>query len=161
MDNVAFGLRVRGMGKKEREEKARACIASVGLAGFEDKYPHELSGGMRQRCGLARALAVESDILLMDEPFSAVDEQMRRKLQEDLIQLLQEDKRTVIFVTHSIEEAVYLSDQVIILSQRPGRVSKIVHPDIDRSGDVDHIRRTPRYLELVDEIWAGLKRYVE
>ncbi|XWN34306.1 MAG: ABC transporter ATP-binding protein [Devosia sp.] len=161
LDNVAFGLRVQGIPRKEREATARRYIEEVGLGGFEARYPHELSGGMRQRAGLARALAVQSDILLMDEPFSAVDEQMRRKLQEDLIQLLKVEKKTVIFVTHSIEEAVYLSDQVIILTQRPGTVSKIVRPDIDRSGDVDVIRRTPRYIELVDEIWAGLRRYVE
>lgn len=161
LDNVAFGLRVQGVPRKEREATARRYIEEVGLGGFEARYPHELSGGMRQRAGLARALAVQSDILLMDEPFSAVDEQMRRKLQEDLIQLLKVEKKTVIFVTHSIEEAVYLSDQVIILTQRPGTVSKIVRPDIDRSGDVDVIRRTPRYIELVDEIWAGLRRYVE
>ncbi|MEM8852661.1 MAG: ABC transporter ATP-binding protein [Pseudomonadota bacterium] len=161
LDNVAFGLRVQGVPRKTREATARRYIEEVGLAGFEARYPHELSGGMRQRAGLARALAVQSDILLMDEPFSAVDEQMRRKLQEDLIQLLKVEKKTVIFVTHSIEEAVYLSDQVIILTQRPGTVSKIVRPDIDRSGDVDVIRRTPRYIELVEEIWAGLRRYVE
>ena len=161
LDNVAFGLRVRGVGRREREDIARGYIASVGLAGFEGHYPHQLSGGMRQRAGLARALTVKSDILLMDEPFSAVDEQMRRKLQEDLLDLLKVERKTVIFVTHSIEEAVYLSDQVVILSQRPGRVSKIVNPDIDRTGDVDVIRRAPRYIELVDEIWAGLRRYVE
>lgn len=161
LSNVAFGLRVRGVPKRQREEIARKYIAEVGLAGFEARHPHELSGGMRQRAGLARALAVQSDILLMDEPFSAVDEQMRRKLQEDLLNLLKVEKKTVIFVTHSIEEAVYLSDQVIILSQRPGTVAKIVRPDIDRTGDVDAIRRTPHYVELVDEIWAGLRQYVE
>ncbi len=161
LDNVGYGLRVRGVPRQERDQVARHYIEEVGLAGFEARYPHELSGGMRQRAGLARALAVRSDILLMDEPFSAVDEQMRRKLQEDLLELLRVEQKTVIFVTHSIEEAVYLSDQVIILTQRPGRVSTIVRPDIDRSGNVDEIRRTPRYMELVDEIWAGLRQYVE
>jgi NitT/TauT family transport system ATP-binding protein len=97
----------------------------------------------------------------MDEPFSAVDEQMRRKLQEDLLDLLKIEKKTVIFVTHSIEEAVYLADEVAILSRRPGRGSKIIRPDLDRSGDVDSIRRMPQYVELVDEIWASLKHYVE
>jgi NitT/TauT family transport system ATP-binding protein len=161
LDNVAFGLRARGVPRKEREATARHYIAEVGLSGFEDKHPHELSGGMRQRAGLARALAVESDILMMDEPFSAVDEQMRRKLQEDLLDLLKIEKKTVIFVTHSIEEAVYLADQVAILSRRPGRVTKVIRPDLDRSGDVDVIRRLPQYVELVDEIWASLKHYVE
>ncbi|MEM1362818.1 MAG: ABC transporter ATP-binding protein [Pseudomonadota bacterium] len=161
IDNVAFGLRARGVARKERRETARHYIAEVGLGGFEDKYPHELSGGMRQRAGLARALSVQSDILMMDEPFSAVDEQMRRKLQEDLLELLKVEKKTVIFVTHSIEEAVYLADQVVILSGRPGKVANIVRPDIDRDGDVDVIRRQPRYVELVDEIWGSLKQYVE
>ncbi len=161
LDNVAFGLRARGVSRKERHATARHYIAEVGLTGFEDKYPHELSGGMRQRTGLARALSVQSDILMMDEPFSAVDEQMRRKLQEDLLELLKVEKKTVIFVTHSIEEAVYLADQVVILSGRPGKITNIVRPDIDRDGDVDVIRRQPHYMELVDEIWGSLRRYVE
>ena len=133
----------------------------MGLSGFEDKYPHQLSGGMRQMTGLARALTVNSDILLMDEPFSAVDEQMRRKLQEDLLNLLKIESKSVIFVTHSIEEAVYLADQVVILSGRPGSIADIVYPEIDRRGDIDAIRRQPRYIELVDEIWGSLRSYVE
>lgn len=161
LENVGFGLRAQGVPRKERDETSLHYVREVGLSGFEDKYPHELSGGMRQRCGLARALTVKSDILLMDEPFSAVDEQMRRKLQEDLLDLLKIEKKTVIFVTHSIEEAVYLADQVVILSGRPGSIANIVRPDIDRAGDVDVIRRQPRYIELVDEIWGSLKRYVE
>jgi NitT/TauT family transport system ATP-binding protein len=161
LDNVAFGLRARGVSRKERHDTARRYITEVGLTGFEDKYPHELSGGMRQRTGLARALCVQSDILMMDEPFSAVDEQMRRKLQEDLLELLKVEKKTVIFVTHSIEEAVYLADQVVILTGRPGKIANIVRPDIDRDGDVDVIRRQPHYMELVDEIWGSLRRYVE
>ena len=161
LQNVAFGLRVRGLPKKEREETSLHYIREVGLLGFEDKYPHQLSGGMRQRTGLARALTVNSDILLMDEPFSAVDEQMRRKLQEDLLNLLKIESKTVIFVTHSIEEAVYLADQVVILSGRPGSVADIIHPEIDRTADIDSIRRQSRYIELVDEIWSSLKRYVE
>ena len=161
LQNVGFGLRARGVPKKEREETSLNYIREVGLQGFEDKYPHQLSGGMRQRTGLARALTVNSDILLMDEPFSAVDEQMRRKLQEDLLNLLKIESKTVIFVTHSIEEAVYLADQVIILSGRPGSIADIVYPEIDRLGEIDLIRRQPRYMELVDEIWSSLKRYVE
>jgi NitT/TauT family transport system ATP-binding protein len=159
--NAAFGLEMQGMGKAEREDKARHYIEEVGLSGFEDKYPHELSGGMRQRVGLARALAVEADVLLMDEPFSAVDEQTRRKFQEDLIRLREIEKKTFILVTHSIEEAVYLSDRIIMLSPRPGRLNRIVAPAIDRSGDPDLIRRNPEYLDLIDEIWAGLRAYVE
>ena len=127
LQNVGFGLRARGIPKKEREETSLHYIKEVGLLGFEDKYPHQLSGGMRQRTGLARALTINSDILLMDEPFSAVDEQMRRKLQEDLLNLLKVQNKTVIFVTHSIEEAVYLADQVVILSGRPGSIADIVY----------------------------------
>ncbi len=161
LQNVGFGLRARGVAKKEREETSLHYIKEVGLLGFEDKYPHQLSGGMRQRTGLARALTINSDILLMDEPFSAVDEQMRRKLQEDLLNLLKVENKTVIFVTHSIEEAVYLADQVVILSGRPGSVAEIVYPEIDRKGEIDLIRRQPGYIELVDEIWSSLKKYVE
>ena len=161
LQNVGFGLRARGVPKKEREETSLHYIKEVGLLGFEDKYPHQLSGGMRQRTGLARALTINSDILLMDEPVSAVDEQMRRKLQEDLLNLLKVENKTVIFVTHSIEEAVYLADQVIILSGRPGSVAEIVYPKIDRTGEIDLIRRQPGYIDLVDEIWSSLKKYVE
>lgn len=159
--NAAFGLELQGAGKAERENRARHYVQEVGLAGFEDKYPHELSGGMRQRVGLARALAVDADVLLMDEPFSAVDEQTRRKFQEDLIRLREVENKTFILVTHSIEEAVYLSDSIVMLSPRPGRLNRIVTPAIDRSGDPDLIRRNPEYLDLIDEIWAGLRAYVE
>jgi NitT/TauT family transport system ATP-binding protein len=159
--NAAFGLETRGVGKAEREERARRHIAQVGLAGFEDKYPHELSGGMRQRVGLARALAVDADVLLMDEPFSAVDEQTRRKFQEDLLELRAVERKTFVLVTHSIEEAVYLSDRIVLLSPRPGRVSKVVDPRIPRGGDPEAIRRDPVYLDLVDDIWRGLRHYVE
>jgi NitT/TauT family transport system ATP-binding protein len=159
--NVAFGLELRGTAKEEREATARRYIKDVGLAGFEDKYPHELSGGMRQRVGLARAFAVNADVLLLDEPFSAVDEQNRRKFQEDLIRLRTNQNKTFIFVTHSIEEAVYISDRIVLLSPRPGRVSRIIEPQIDRSGDPDRIHRDRHYLDTVEEIWQGLKQYVE
>ena len=118
--NVAFGLELRGVAKAEREKTARHYVAEVGLSGFEQKYPHELSGGMRQRVGLARALAVDADVLLLDEPFSAVDEQNRRKFQEDLIRLRTNQNKTFIFVTHSIEEAVYISDRIVLLVAAAG-----------------------------------------
>jgi NitT/TauT family transport system ATP-binding protein len=161
MRNVAFGLELRGMARAQREEIAKRYIAEVGLTGFEQKFPHELSGGMRQRVGLARALSVDAEVLLLDEPFSAVDEQNRRKFQEDLIRLREVQKKTFIFVTHSIEEAVYLSDRIVLLSPRPGRISGIVEPDIDRSGSPDEIRRDRRYLDAVEEIWQGLRKYVD
>jgi NitT/TauT family transport system ATP-binding protein len=158
--NVAFGLELRGIARDERFETARGYIGKVGLKEFELSYPHQLSGGMRQRVGLARALAVDADIILMDEPFSSVDEQTRRKFQEDLLDLLKIEKKTVIFVTHSIEEAAYLSDQIVLLSQRPGTVLRIIQPNIERGKSPDEIRRDKGYLDAVDEIWQILKRYV-
>ena len=159
--NAAFGLELRGMPKAEREEIARQHLREVGLGGFEDRYPHELSGGMRQRVGLARALAVDADVLLMDEPFSAVDEQTRRKFQEDLLRLVAVERKTFIFVTHSIEEAVYVSDRVVLLSRRPGRVWREIETSLGSQGDPDEIRRSRRYLDLVEEIWQLLRQYVE
>lgn len=161
MRNVAFGLELQGVGKTERQSAARHYIAEVGLLGFEDKYPHELSGGMRQRVGLARAFAVNADVLLLDEPFSAVDEQNRRKFQEDLLSLVEKERKTFIFVTHSIEEAVYVSDQIVLLSRRPGRVSQIIEPKIDRTASPDAIRRDQGYLDTIEDIWQGLKQYVD
>ncbi|TFF23333.1 ABC transporter ATP-binding protein [Jiella endophytica] len=159
--NVTFGLEMRGMAKAEREEIARRSIARVGLAGFENRYPHELSGGMRQRVGLARALCVDADVVMMDEPFSAVDEQNRRKFQEELLTLVAQEKKTFIFVTHSIEEAVYVSDRIVLLSPRPGRIAEIIEPDINRDGDTEAIRRHPVYLDTVDAIWYSLKTYLD
>jgi len=161
MRNVGFGLELRGVAKAERERVAQKYIAEVGLRGFEEAYPHALSGGMRQRVGLARALAVNAKVLLMDEPFSAVDEQTRRKFQEDLLRLVAQERKTFIFVTHSIEEAVYVSDRIVLLSKRPSRVSEIITPAIDRSGDPERIRRSQAYLDTVEAIWQGLKRYLE
>ena len=146
--------------RAEREQTARKYIAEVGLKGFEHRHPAQLSGGMRQRVGLARALTVDADIILMDEPFSSVDEQTRRKFQEDLLDLLRQHQKTVIFVTHSIEEAAYLSDQIALLSPRPGTVSRIVKPDVDRGKTPDEIRRDRNYLDTVDEIWHMLRQYV-
>ena len=159
--NVAFGLELRGVRISEREAIAEQYIRNVGLAGFEKSYPHELSGGMRQRVGLARALAVDSEVLLMDEPFSAVDEQTRRKFQEDLLGLVAGENKTFLFVTHSIEEAVYVSDQIAILLPRPSRVSEVIRPSGLRTRNVSDIRRDPEYLDIVDRIWASLRSYVE
>ena len=159
--NVAFGLELRGVAKSEREAVAEKYIKDVGLAGFEKAFPHELSGGMRQRVGLARALSVNAQVLLLDEPFSAVDEQTRRKFQEDLLALVQNENKTFLFVTHSIEEAVYVSDQIAILLPRPSRVSEIIRPKISREAGLNNIRRDPEYLDIVDSIWESLRTYVE
>ena len=159
--NVAFGLELRGVNKNEREDIAAKYIKDVGLVGFENSFPHELSGGMRQRVGLARALSVDSPVLLMDEPFSAVDEQTRRKFQEDLLNLVKNENKTFIFVTHSIEEAVYVSDQIAILLPRPSRVSEIIKPKGFRNKDADSIRKDSEYLDTVESIWKSLRTYVE
>ncbi len=159
--NVAFGLELRGVSKSEREAIAEKYIGDVGLKGFENSYPHELSGGMRQRVGLARALSVDAQVMLMDEPFAAVDEQTRRKFQEDLLNLVKHENKTFIFVTHSIEEAVYVSDQIAILLPRPSRVSEIIKPEGFRHKDAENIRRDSEYLDIVDRIWSSLRTYVE
>ena len=159
--NVAFGLELQGVAKSERMAIAEKQIADVGLKGFENHFPHQLSGGMRQRVGLARALAVDAEVLLMDEPFSAVDEQTRRKFQEELLGVVANQKKTFIFVTHSIEEAVYVSQSIALLLPRPSRVSEIIRPDIRRDITPDAIRRDPVYLDTVERIWQGLRTYVE
>lgn len=159
--NVAFGLELRGVATSEREAIAEKYIADVGLGGFEKKFPHQLSGGMRQRVGLARALSVDAQVLLMDEPFSAVDEQTRRKFQEDLLDLVKNENKTFLMVTHSIEEAVCVSNQIALLLPRPSRVSEVIRPGGFRDKDVDSIRRDPEYLDIVDKIWTSLRNYVE
>ena len=159
--NAAFGLELQGVPKSERNAIAEKHIEAVGLKGYENLFPHELSGGMRQRVGLARALAVDAEVLLMDEPFSAVDEQTRRKFQEDLLGVVAGAEKTFIFVTHSIEEAVYVSQNIALLLPRPSRVSEIIRPDIRRDISPDAIRRDPVYLDIVERIWQGLRTYVE
>lgn len=159
--NAAFGLELQGVPKSERHAIAEKHIEAVGLKGYENLFPHELSGGMRQRVGLARALAVNAEVLLMDEPFSAVDEQTRRKFQEDLLGVVADAEKTFIFVTHSIEEAVYVSQNIALLLPRPSRVAEIIRPDIRRDISPDAIRRDPVYLDIVERIWQGLRTYVE
>ena len=126
-ENVAFGLAIKGIEKKERLEKAKKYISLVGLDGFEKSYPHELSGGMRQRVGIARAYTNDPDVLLMDEPFGALDAQTRYAMEKELLSIWEKDKRTVLFVTNNIEEAIYLGDRVIVMTKMPGRI-KSEHP---------------------------------
>jgi NitT/TauT family transport system ATP-binding protein len=130
--NVTFGLRMRGVAKAEREATAAEYLRLVGLAGSEHRYPHELSGGMQQRLGVARVLANEPAVMLMDEPFASIDAQTRRRLQEDLTRIFQERRPTVFFVTHDVDEAVFLSDRVVVLTGRPSRVHEIVTVDLPR-----------------------------
>ena len=132
LDNVALGLEIQGVPKSERYERARTWIETVGLSQFEDKYPYELSGGMQQRVGLSRALVVDPEVLLMDEPFGALDAQTKDKLQTELLQLLDEEKKTVVFVTHDIREAVFLADRVVVLDTIPTSVTMELDIEFDR-----------------------------
>lgn len=161
LGNVEFSLELHGVPRAERTEIARSTLERVGLMEFENHFPHELSGGMQQRAGLARALAVNPLILLMDEPFGSVDAQTRQLLQEELLDLWQREKKTVIFVTHSMDEAVYLSDRVVIMTPRPGRVAEILDVPLPRPRASDDVRRSPEFVELTNYIWDSLKRAVE
>ena len=156
--NVAFGLELRGVPKAEREATARQYITKVKLAGFEQHYPHQLSGGMQQRAGLARALAVNPRILLMDEPFASVDEQTRRFFQDDLLAVWGEERKTVVFVTHSMEEAIYLSDRVFIISPRPGRLLENLEVPLPRPRADHAVRGDLEFTRLVERVWETLKK---
>jgi NitT/TauT family transport system ATP-binding protein len=144
--NVEFGLRLKGVSKEERARIARRYIDLVGLSGFENKYPHHLSGGMRQRAAVARALANSPAVLLMDEPFAAVDAMTRQRLQEELTTISATEKMTVLFVTHAIDEAVFLSDRVVVLSGRPGRVVTDVTIDLPRPRDWRSLLNDERFV---------------
>jgi len=126
IDNIAFGLEMRGVGKEERRKIGERYLEMVGLSQFRDAYPYELSGGMRQRVAIARALANDPDVLLMDEPFGALDAQTRNRMQGELLSIWEQTKKTILFVTHSVDEAVYLSDRIVVLTPRPGSVQEIV-----------------------------------
>jgi len=155
--NVEFSLELRQLPKEERTQTARDYLKRVGLADFENHYPHELSGGMQQRAGLARALAVNPTILLMDEPFGAVDAQTRQLLQEELLELWQRERKTVIFITHSMDEAVYLSDRVVVMTPRPGKVAEVLDVPLERPRSADQVRGDPKFVELTNYIWHSLK----
>jgi NitT/TauT family transport system ATP-binding protein len=155
--NVEFGLELQGVPVAERRDRARRNIALVGLGGFENHYPHELSGGMKQRVGFARALTMDPDIILMDEPFSAVDEQTRELLQEQLLDVWQKMGKTIVFITHSIDEAVFLADRVIVMGARPGRIVETVDVDLPRPRHGAH-RASPRLLEIRTHAWETLRR---
>lgn len=148
LDNVSFGLKMQGMTKTEAYEKAEKYLKIVGLEEFKNNYPNELSGGMKQRVAIARALANEPDILLMDEPFGALDAQTRNNLQNELLNIWREQKLTIMFVTHSVDEAVYLSDKIIVLSARPGRIQKEISVPIKKPRD----RTGPEENEIRNEI---------
>jgi len=153
MENVEFGLEVKGVPKQERQEKSQEMIDLVGIDGFEDSYPHELSGGMKQRMLIARTLAMQPEILLMDEPFGALDEQTRNKLGQEVIQIIKDLDRTAILVTHSLMEAVYLSDKIILLSSIPGRVKERVEIDVKRPREIG----SEELNEYHSVLWDNLK----
>ena len=151
-DNVILGLEIQGADKKVARERAQKFIDLVGLKGFETHYPYELSGGMQQRVNLARALIVDPEILLMDEPFASLDAQTREIMQSELLKMWVQAKKTVIFVTHQIEEAIYLADRVVVFSARPTRVREIVKIQISRPRPLS-VKRTKDFLDYTDQIW--------
>lgn len=154
-NNVAYGLRLAGAGKAEVAEKIPDYINMVGLKGFEDVYPHQLSGGMQQRCGLARALAVEPSVLLMDEPFAAIDAQTREILQFELLRIWERRPTTMVFVTHSIEEAVLMGDRVVVLKGRPSSVHEIIEVGLDHPRSRATLAE-PRFAEVREHVWGTL-----
>jgi len=156
LGNVTFGLDVRGATKSDSQAKARDLIRLVGLEGFERRLPKELSGGMQQRVGLARALAVNPRILLMDDPFGALDEQTRRLLQEQLLQLWERERKTVVFITHSMEEAVMLGDRVMLMTPRPGQVKEMIAVPLKRPRPPD-IEKSPAFVEIKEYLWENLR----
>jgi NitT/TauT family transport system ATP-binding protein len=157
--NVEFGLQMRGVDAARRRDVARRYLSMVGLTAFARHYPHALSGGMRQRVGIARALAVNPTILLMDEPFGALDAQTRELMGVELLRIWDQDRKTVIFVTHSIEEAVYLGDRVIVLTARPAKVKREIRIDLPRPRD-QHMRTHPEFTKYRQLIWDLLEEEV-
>ena len=156
LENVAFGLRMNGVNKTTRRKKAREMLDLVGLSGFEDAYPNELSGGMNQRVAIARTLVMDPDVLLMDEPFGALDEQTRLILGEELLRIWRETGKTILFVTHNLNEAAQLSDRVAVMSARPGRIKSVVDNDIPRPRSDDTLS-TDAFNDLVQQLWEKLK----
>jgi NitT/TauT family transport system ATP-binding protein len=153
-DNVMYGLELQGKRRTPQAQKTvDDLIRLVGLSGFEKAFPSELSGGMQQRCNLARALAVDPEILLLDEPFAALDAQTREFMQAELLRIWESSHKTALFITHQIDEAVYLSDRVIVFTSRPGTVRRIVNIDLPRPRPL-HVKRDQKFLDYLDEIWA-------
>ncbi len=153
IDNVAYGLVCQGVPKKEAQARAQPLIDLVSLSGFERKFPYQLSGGMQQRANLARALTVDPEILLMDEPFAALDAQTRELMQAELLRIWNEAHKTVLFITHQIDEAIYLSDRVLVMSARPGRILADIAIDLPRPRQLE-IKRTPAFITYADQIWG-------
>lgn len=156
--NVEFGLEMQGIPRRQRQALADEFLELVGLVSVVDRYPHQLSGGMQQRVGLARALAVDPEVLLMDEPFSALDAQTREILQAELLRIQEESRKTILFVTHDLDEAIYLSDRIVVLAAHPGRVKEIVDVPFPRPrGDLTTLRAGQQFGELRLHIWNLIK----
>jgi NitT/TauT family transport system ATP-binding protein len=155
--NVAFGLKIDGVSGRHLADRVEHYIRLVGLAGFENHYPYQLSGGMQQRVGLARALATHPEILLMDEPFASVDAQTREVLQEELLHLHERERKTMVFITHSIDEALVLGDRVAVMATRPGRVKEVLTVNLARPRDPAAVRAEARYTEMRNHIWEELR----
>jgi NitT/TauT family transport system ATP-binding protein len=158
-DNVAFGLKARGLSKRDRFAIVEPFIRKVGLGGFEHALPHQLSGGMKQRVSIARAFANDPEILLMDEPFSALDEQTKLVLQAELLRIWEDTRKTVLYVTHSIDEAIVLADRILVMSARPGRIKDIIDVGavFGRPRDVETVKSSAQYGELFGRIWGLLR----
>jgi len=160
-ENIAYGLELRGSPKPEIETTVARYLDLMGLKDFAKSYPHQLSGGMQQRAGLARALAINPSLLLMDEPFGALDAQTRELMQEELLRILDSEKKAMIFVTHSIDEAILLGDRIVMMSRRPGRIREIVPVNIPRPRKIISVRAHPRYIELRNSLWEALTRELD
>ncbi|MEE1752934.1 ABC transporter ATP-binding protein [Streptomyces sp. SP18CS02] len=154
--NVEFGLEATGVPRRERAERARAHLDLVGLSGFENRHPHELSGGMRQRVAIARSLAYDPDVLLMDEPFAALDAQTRESLQDELLRIWQRTGKTIVFITHGIEEAVHLGQRVAVMTSRPGRIKEVVPISFPSRTATDDLRSSPEFARYRHRIWELL-----
>ncbi|RQP12018.1 MAG: ABC transporter ATP-binding protein [Microbacteriaceae bacterium] len=154
-ENVEFGLRLQGLSKRDRAQKARHYLELVGLKDFANALPKELSGGMKQRCAIARAYAVNPSLLLMDEPFGALDALTRVQMQEDLLETWSRDKRTVLFITHDVDEAVYLANRVVVMSARPGRIKEIIDVTLPYPRN-EELRLSPEFAELRARVWRGV-----
>lgn len=156
LSNISLGLEARKTDRATRHRIARDLAKLVGLSGFEEHFPHQLSGGMRQRVNVARALAVDPKVLLMDEPFSSLDAQTREVMQEELLRIWAERSKTVLFVTHQIDEAAYLADRVIVLSSRPGKVRATIPIELPRPRTLE-LKRTPQFVQIVEDIWQEIE----
>jgi NitT/TauT family transport system ATP-binding protein len=160
-ENIGFGLEVRGDARSEQRDRIDCMLRLVGLSGFGRHYPHEISGGMQQRVGLARALVLDPDILLMDEPFGALDAITREKLQRDISDILAKQPKTTLFVTHNMDEAIYFSDRVFVFGTNPGRIIEHVKVTLDRPRQADVVRASREFAEIREHLWSLLSREIQ